>query len=172
MSFTDNTAGVEAESIKLFGKSAKDLSLAQCASIASITKNPSRYDPRTHEEDIWPAATTFCTRCGSRAILPRNNTMPASAEPIGLSPGNVPVAKRTVTTYFTDKVLTDVSAALSEQYGLDSAETTNLLYNGGLRIYTTVDPDLQAMMENALERGTAASSHQRAGCRQRRPRIR
>ena len=58
-----------------------------------------------------------------------------------------------VTTYFTDKVLTDVSAALSEQYGLDSAETTNLLYNGGLRIYTTVDPDLQAVMENALERG-------------------
>ena len=40
-----------------------------------------------------------------------------------------------------------------EQYGLDSAETTNLLYNGGLRIYTTVDPDLQAVMENALERG-------------------
>ena len=38
ISFTDNTAGVEAESIKLFGKSAKDLSLAQCASIASITK--------------------------------------------------------------------------------------------------------------------------------------
>ena len=46
-----------------------------------------------------------------------------------------------------------MSAALSEQYGLDSAETTNLLYNGGLRIYTTVDPDLQAVMENALERG-------------------
>lgn len=38
ISFTDNTAGVEAESIKLFGKSARDLSLAQCASIASITK--------------------------------------------------------------------------------------------------------------------------------------
>ena len=54
----------------------------------------------------------------------------ASAEPIGLSPGNVPVAETPVTTYFTDKVLTDVSAALSEQYGLDSAETTNLLYNG------------------------------------------
>ena len=65
----------------------------------------------------------------------------------------MPVAETPVTTYFTDKVLTDVSAALSEQYGLDSAETTNLLYNGGLRIYTTVDPDLQAVMENALERG-------------------
>ena len=51
ISFTDNTAGVEAESIKLFGKSARDLSLAQCASIASITKNPYRYDPRTHEEE-------------------------------------------------------------------------------------------------------------------------
>ena len=46
-----------------------------------------------------------------------------------------------------------------QQYGLDSAETTNLLYNGGLRIYTTVDPDLQAVMENALESGYLSLIH-------------
>ena len=45
ISFTGNTAGVEAECIKLFGKSASELSLAQCATIAAITKNPTRYDP-------------------------------------------------------------------------------------------------------------------------------
>ena len=44
-------------------------------------------------------------------------------------------------------------AALSEQYGLDSAETTNLLYNGGLRIYATVDPEVQSVMENVWLEG-------------------
>ncbi len=153
ISFTDNTAGVEAESIKLFGKSARDLSLAQCASIASITKNPYRYDPRTHEEEHLSRRNYILYEMWQQGYITEEQYNAASAEPIGLSPGNVPVAETPVTTYFTDKVLTDVSAALSEQYGLDSAETTNLLYNGGLRIYTTVDPDLQAVMENALERG-------------------
>ena len=153
ISFTDNTAGVEAESIKLFGKSAKDLSLAQCASIASITKNPYRYDPRTHEEEHLSRRNYILYEMWQQGYITEEQYNAASAEPIGLSPGNVPVAETPVTTYFTDKVLTDVSAVLSEQYGLDSAETTNLLYNGGLRIYTTVDPDLQAVMENALERG-------------------
>ena len=39
-----------------------------------------------------------------------------------------------------------------EEYGLDRA-TTNLLYNGGLRIYATVDPDLQATMEQGMRSG-------------------
>ena len=40
-----------------------------------------------------------------------------------------------------------------EEYGLNGVETTNLLYNGGLRIYTTVDPQLQEQMENAMMYG-------------------
>ena len=66
----------------------------------------------------------------------------------------MPVAETPVTTHFTGWAALDGCVRqFFEQYGLDSAETTNLLYNGGLRIYTTVDPDLQAVMENALERG-------------------
>ena len=49
--FTGNTAGVQAESMKLFGKPVSELTLAECASLAGITKNPSRYDPLTHPDN-------------------------------------------------------------------------------------------------------------------------
>ena len=96
ISFTDNTAGVQAESIKLFGKSAKDLSSWPSApAMAAITKNPSRYDPRHPcQKSTWPAATTFCTRCGSRAISPRTQYNAGLGRARSrISPGNVPVAE-------------------------------------------------------------------------------
>lgn len=152
ISFTDNTAGVQAESIKLFNKPVSELSLAQCASIASITKNPYRYDPRTHPEEHLARRNYILYEMWQQGYITETEYTDASAEPLGLSPGQVDVAETPTTSYFTDQVLTDVSAALAQEYGLDSAETTNLLYNGGLRIYTTVDPVLQETMENAMER--------------------
>ncbi len=150
ISFTDNTAGVQAESIKLFGKPAKELSLAQCASIASITKNPYRYDPRSHPEEHLARRNYILYEMWQQGYISEGEYEEASAEGIGLSPGDVPVVRTPVTSYFTDQVLTEVSAALSETYGLDRDETTNLLYNGGLRIYTTIDTVLQETMESAL----------------------
>ena len=52
------------------------------------------------------------------------------------------------------KVIEDVSDALTDKYGLNRAETTNLLYNGGLRVYSTVDENLQSVMEKAMENGS------------------
>lgn len=150
ISFTDNTAGVQAESIKLFGKPASALSLAQCASIASITKNPYRYDPRTHPEEHLARRNYILYEMWQQGYISEAEYEEASAAEIGLSPGEVPVVRTPVTSYFTDQVLAEVSAALSEKYGLDRDETTNLLYNGGLRIYTTIDTVLQETMESAL----------------------
>lgn len=153
ISFTDNTAGVGAESVKLFGKAPSELSLAQCASIASITKNPYRYDPRTHPEEHLARRNYILYEMWQQGYITQEQYEEASAQDIGLSPGYVPVAETPTTSYFTDQVLTEVSAALAERYRLDKDETTNLLYNGGLRIYTTVDPTLQAVMEQAMAEG-------------------
>ena len=153
ISFTGNTAGVEAESVKLFGKSASELSLAQCASIAAITKNPTRYDPVSNPDNHLSRRNYILYEMWQQGYITEEEYASASAEPIGLSPGNLPVNETPVTSYFTDQVLSDVSAALREEYGLNGTEVTNLLYNGGLRIYTTVDPELQADMEKAMQYG-------------------
>lgn len=153
ISFTGNTAGVEAESIKLYGCSAKDLTLAQCASIAAITKNPSRYDPAAHPDNNLTRRNYILYEMWQQGYITEEEYNAASAEPIVLSPGTVEVPETETTSWFTDRLIEDVSDGLSETYGLGRAETTNLLYNGGLRIYTTVDAELQAVMENTMQRG-------------------
>lgn len=153
ISFTGNTAGVEAESQKLYGKSAKDLTLAQCASIAAITKNPFRYDPAAHPDNNLTRRNYILYEMWQQGYITEEEYNTASAEPIVLSPGTVEVPETETTSWFTDKLIEDVSDGLSETYGLGRAETTNLLYNGGLRIYTTVDASLQAVMENTMQRG-------------------
>ena len=150
ISFTGNTAGVEAESRKLFNKSAKDLSLAQCASIAAITKNPYRYDPVAKPENNLTRRNYILYEMWQQGYITEAQYNKASAEDIGLSPGKVEVPETETTSYFTDKVIEDISDGLSEAYGLNREETTNLLYNGGLRIYTTVDATLQTAMEKAM----------------------
>ena len=60
--------------MKLFGKPVSELTLAECASLAGITKNPARYDPLTHPTTTLPGAIISCTRCGSRAISAKKNT--------------------------------------------------------------------------------------------------
>lgn len=153
ISFTGNTAGVEAESIKLFGKSARDLSLAECASIAAITKNPYRYDPTRNEETHLARRNYILYEMWQQEYITEEEYSTASVEPLSLTAGEVKVKETPITSYFTDKVIEDVSNSLGETYGLNRLETTNLLYNSGLRIYTTVDANLQAQMETGMQSG-------------------
>ncbi|MEF9969288.1 MAG: transglycosylase domain-containing protein [Ruthenibacterium sp.] len=154
ISFTGNTAGVEAESQKLFNKKVSELTLEQCASIAAITKNPYRYDPTTHLENHITRRNYILYEMWQQAYISEEQYLAASAQGVALEAGEVIVPETQRTTYFTDAVIEEVSDGLSKEYGLDRSETTNLLYNGGLRIYTTVDTALQSTMEKTMENGS------------------
>ena len=153
ISFTGNTAGVQAESIKLFGKTVDELSLAQCASIAAITKNPSRYDPVNHPDNNIERRNYILYEMWQQGYITEEQYNAASAEALITQPGIVDVPKTETTSWFTDQVIEDVSDDLSAAFGLDRKETTNLLYNGGLRIFTTVDTQLQTAMEQGMTQG-------------------
>lgn len=153
ISFTGNTAGVQAESYKLFGVPVGELTLEQCASIAAITKNPYRYDPTRNPDTHLSRRNYILYEMAEQGYITQAEYEQASANPIGLSAGNLDMPKTAVTSYFTDQVITEVSAQLADAYSLTRKETTYLLYNGGLRIYTTVDPTLQSAMEQTMTSG-------------------
>ena len=154
ISFTGNTAGVQAESLKLFGVPVGQLTLEQCASIAAITKNPYRYDPTRNPDTHLTRRNYILYEMWQQGYLTEEQYNAASAQPIGLNPGVVEVPETPVTSYFTDQVIEDVKADLSAAYHLDAGEITRLLYDGGLRIYTTVDSNLQSVMEAAMLSGS------------------
>ncbi len=155
ISFTGNTAGVQAASIKCFNKNVGELSLAECASIAAITKNPYRYDPVAQPENNLARRNYILYEMWQQGYITEDDYNTASAEPVVTTEGVVDVPETELTSYFTDKLIEDVSDALTDEYGLNRTETTNLLYNGGLRIYSTVDINLQSITERAMENGSS-----------------
>ncbi len=152
ISFTGNTAGVGAESVKLFNKDVSELTLEQCASLAAITKNPWRYNPVTNPDNHIERRNYVLYEMWQQGYITEEEYGNACAQPIGLEAGVVDVPETETTSYFTDKVIEDVRDALVDTYGLTREEASNLLYNGGLQIYTTVDMELQSAMEQVMER--------------------
>lgn len=152
---TGNTAGVQAESYKLFNKPVSQLTLPQCASLAAITKNPSRYNPVTHPEANLQRRNYILQLMCEQGYISEAQRDEAMAAPLGLQEGIAPMRQNGVTSYFTDEVLREVTDDLTQEYGITRQQAAWLLYNGGLRIYTTVDAPLQSAMESAVQNGGA-----------------
>ncbi len=139
ISLGPNVSGVEAAAQVFFGKSARDLNVAEAATLAALPKAPGTYNPRTHPD---------------RAIRRRNAVLNLMRDQGFLSPEDdefwkayplVLTTRRTsygdVAPYFVEWLR---STFLEPRFGRD-------LYEKGLRIYTTLDLDLQEAAEQALE---------------------
>ncbi|MDL2324853.1 transglycosylase domain-containing protein [Ruminococcaceae bacterium OttesenSCG-928-A16] len=148
--FTGNTAGVQAEAQKLFGKPVSQLTLAECASIASITRNPARYNPVTKPEEHLTRRNYVLGLMLEQGMITADEHANAVAEPLQLAYKGEPDLTQPVTDYFTDVVIDQAIKEFTAQRGITRAEASNLLYNGGLRIYTTVVPALQQTMQKTL----------------------
>ena len=152
ISFTDNTAGVQAEAKKLFGVPVDQLTLAQCASLAAITRSPARYNPVTKPEAHLARRNYVLGQMLEEGFITQGQHDAAVAEPVRITgPGADPEPDRTPTSYFTDALMEDVIADLMRARGVTRAEATRLLYDGGLRVYATVVPSLQSAMEGVME---------------------
>ncbi len=151
ISFTGNTAGVQAESLKLFGKSVEELTLPECASLAAITRNPARYNPVTNPDEHLQRRNYVLSEMLNEGYIEESAYNEAVAAPLEVTGDTDPVREPYVTSYFTDAVMDEVVNQLVNERGLTRKEATHLLYNGGLRIYTTVAPALQAAMEEEME---------------------
>ena len=110
-----------AESMKLFGKPVSELTLAECASLAGITKNPARYDPLTHPDNNLARRDYILYEMWQQGYISEEEYNEATAQPVATSPGSVEVKKTQTTSYFTDKLIEDVSDGLMEEYGLRQA---------------------------------------------------
>ena len=151
ISFTDNTAGVQAAAKKLFGTTVDKLDLAQCASLAAITRSPARYNPVTHPDAHLARRNYVLDEMLADGMISQADHDAAVAEAVNITgPGTDPEPDKTPTSYFTDALMEDLIADLGSQYGLSRAEANRLLYDGGLRIYATVVPKLQSAMEQVM----------------------
>lgn len=169
------TKGVQAAAQTYFSKDASELGLVESALLAGIPKNPTKNSPFLTVEkgkikstdfvmdDSQPTLTTiFNESCVARykvalKLIYDNGYITKEeydqAKDVDLktylNPGKVKTAD--ISSYFTDLTKKEVIQVLTEQKNLTEEQATNMLYGGGLKIYATVDIDLQKKLEAAYE---------------------
>jgi penicillin-binding protein 1A len=137
--FGEGAYGVEAAAKTYFDKPLRQLNLTECALIAGIPANPSQYSPRRRPKAaLARRAKVLRNMLATKAITQVEFDHAVNA-PLGVTPVRYSNDKA---PYFVEMV----RLHLDEKYG------SNLVYEGGLRVYTTLDMDLQDVAERALEK--------------------
>ena len=129
--------GVETAAQRYFGKSVRDLNLAEAATLAAIPKAPTRYNPRRNPERAIMRRNTIIELMRREGEISDDDASLAKAYPLQL-------AQRTesgdIAPYFVEWVRQQLEKKFGER-----------LYDEGLRVFTTLDLDLQSAADRAVE---------------------
>lgn len=134
-----------------FGKEVSELSMTECAAILSITNDPSYYDPYLKPDNNYDRRTLALWYAKDQGKISQEEYQSAIAEPLILrdrSSSGSSSSGNSVFSYFTDLVFEWTVNELMEQKGYTRSYAESYIYTSGLRIYTTVDPDIQSIMED------------------------
>ncbi|KFF30974.1 transglycosylase domain-containing protein [Bifidobacterium bombi] len=142
---SNNLYGVEAAARRYFGISAKDLNVGQAATIAAITKNPSKYDPSIPEnlQESQKQRDIVLSLMLSQGFITKQQYEEAKAKPLqetlNLQDNTLQVGCQSAgdAAFFCDYVTKQILN--SKEFGKTEMQRQKLLNEGGLDIYTTMD---------------------------------
>lgn len=143
-----NTLGVQAASLRYFNKNVYELNLSECAVIAGITQNPSKYNPISHPDNNAERREKVLKHMLEQGYISQTEYDEAIADDVysRIQSTNEKVTDDTVNSYFddavTDAVYEDLLAA-----GYNDNQAYTLLYSGGLSIFSTQDPNIQGICD-------------------------
>ncbi len=140
-------AGVQAGSNAYFGKDVGDLTVAEGALLAGITKNPTAYNPFTNLDAAVERRNDILFFMHEQGKIDTATYEAALAEPVTLATES---SISEVNSYFTDMVIDQVVEDLMEEYNMTALDASDYLYNSGLKIYSTIEPELQYAMEQEM----------------------
>lgn len=145
INYGDGCYGIEAAAQNYFQVSALDLTLAQAAALVGIPQSPSNLNPKIYPDACLARRNIVLDRMLAAGHITKEEHDTAAAEPLGLNPA--PAAPQDgiyaypyFTSYVRDKLLEE-----NNPYHCSYAD----LFKGGLTIYTSLDPAMQAMAEDA-----------------------
>ena len=162
--FGGSTAGIQAASLKYFGKDVSELTIAEGACLAAIPKNPEHYNPfakgkideetgefKTGLEFNTERKETVLWQMYKNACISKKQYEEALAEKIVFRDPNAKSDDNEnsgeYSSWFVETVIYDVVTDFQKLYGISQKEADDMLHNGGYKIYTTVDLDMQKAVE-------------------------
>ena len=159
--------GVRTAAETYFGKDVSDLSVAECACLAAITQYPSRYDPLTNPEQVNPKtgysrrnwiinkmySCGYITKEECDEALNTELVFTNSKNYKGSQVKNETKSKKDtdeVWSYYTDYVIDEVMNDL-QKMGYSTKKARNMIFGGGLKIYSAIDFDVQESIEDVYQ---------------------
>lgn len=144
-------SGVQTAANLYFDKNTADLSLAECASLAGITQHPSMYDPFVNPEKNKERQELVLGKMLELGYITQEEYDTAVSETLKIAdPGKKEAEKKNAsgtTSYFVDQVIRDVLDDLQAQ-GYSQNLANKILYSGGVKIYSTYNPEIQKILED------------------------
>lgn len=148
--FGQGAYGVEAAALTYFGKPASQLTLNECAMLAGVPKSPNYYSPFHREGNIWPAQERMMMVLDAMEKFGRpakkrmySHTLISEAKEAPIKLRDVKNGEQAEASYFIDYALQELIA--NPKFGADA------VYMNGLKIYTTIDLDIQRYAEQAIK---------------------
>ena len=143
--------GVQAASLGYFGKDAGELTLSECAVLAGITNSPTRYSPRINPDNNRARQIRILENMLEQGYITQSEYNEAYNDDvyarISEYDKTVEDTGASVHSYFVDGLFEQVSKDLQEQQNMSVAQANNLLYNGGLKIHSTLDQNIQKVVD-------------------------
>ena len=147
----NNTLGVQAAAERYFGKDVSDLTLSECAVIAGITKNPSRYNPILYPKQNAKRRKMVLDAMKKQGYITQKQYDEAMADDVydRISEHNSGF-ETSMNSYFVDSVIDDVFNDLVKVKGYSESDAYKAIYQGGLTIKSTQNLDIQKICDEEV----------------------
>lgn len=149
-----NSLGVQAAAMRYFNKDVSELTLSECAVIAGITKSPEGLNPISHPKDNAKRRKEVLDKMEEQGYITAEQKEEALADKVYKRIKKVNVKKieesSQINSYFVDELTNQVIEDLQNVLGYTQAEAYKALYNSGLTIYSTQDPQIQAVCDEEV----------------------
>ena len=146
--FGEGCDGIYTAAQKYFGKGPSQLTLAESASIVGIVNLPTYYSPFYSEENNKERQETVLRRMYELGYISYDEYEEAKNEQLVFTRSDNEVADQEIYSYYVEAVIKDVTEDLMEQKGISQDTARQLLYNGGYRVYSCLDPYIQECVDN------------------------
>lgn len=139
--------GVGAAAEYYFSKDVSELTLSECACIAAITNSPTYYDPIKNPDNNNRRRLIILKQMYDLGYIGEEEYAYAKNEQIVLNVKESG-AENAINSWYVDMVVEDVMNDLMSTYGYSRPMASLIVYTGGLKIYTVMNPDVQAVLED------------------------
>lgn len=163
-----NMYGVETGAKYYFNKSAKDLSLEECAFLAGLNHSPNSYNPfekKENQEKITKRTKTVLSKMLELNYINQeeyNTAISKTEQGLPFKQGEIK-SKDAVYSYHTDALILEITEDIAQKYNISKSFATNYINMAGLTIYSTQDSKIQKQTETEFEKSKYSKPSKKEG---------